>query len=103
MFFADGALDGSGETTEGDLPAVAPPPANPGGGNEYNDDGNRAALPVAVALAPPIGTGADDSAGGGAVRRRKRNRETSRVCSHCQSLKTTLWRTGPDGRTLCNA
>jgi uncharacterized protein YccT (UPF0319 family) len=49
--------------------------------NEYNDDGNHAALPVALALAPPIGTGADDSAGGGAVRRRKRNRETSRYAA----------------------
>ncbi|PWZ25798.1 GATA transcription factor 11 [Zea mays] len=81
------------------LPAVAPPPAMPDGGNGGNN--RSSALPVA--LAPPLGST------GGAVRRRRpvprpRNREVQRTCSHCQSSKTPQWREGPDGRrTLCNA
>jgi hypothetical protein len=77
------------------LPAVAPPPAMPDGGNNRS-----AALPVA--LAPP------SESTGGAVRRRRpvsrpRNRQVQRTCSHCQSSETPQWREGPDGRrTLCN-
>jgi hypothetical protein len=85
------------------LPPVAPPPANPGPGNDENDDGKNRSAALPVALAPLVGTG------GSAVRRRRsvprrRNRQAYRVCSHRQTSETPQWRESPDGSvTLCNA